>query len=216
MYFCIIDERVTYRTVIAYKAYFTDFLALQNPKVKEKIAWTLKLIEEIQQVSETYLKHIEETDGLYEVRIQQGSDIFRVFSFFDAGKLLYLQMDFRKKLKKHQKKKLLRHLKLKMNIMKANNDITTLSELVSSEYGAIGTAKRNAFEEGYQNFKLGALVHDARIEKGLTQEQLAIKCGTNKSYISKVENNVKDVRISTLQRIIEVGLGGQLNLSVTL
>ena len=100
--------------------------------------------------------------------------------------------------------------------MKANNDVKTLSQLLVEEYGEMGTAKRNAFEEGYENFKLGALVHDARIEKGLTQEQLAIKCGTNKSYISKVENNVKDVRISTLQRIIEVGLGGRLNLSVTL
>ena len=100
--------------------------------------------------------------------------------------------------------------------MKTNKDIKTLSQLLNEEYGEIGTAKRNAFEEGYENFKLGALVHDARIEKGLTQEQLAIKCGTNKSYISKVENNVKDVRISTLQRIIEVGLGGRLNLTVTL
>jgi HTH-type transcriptional regulator / antitoxin HipB len=100
--------------------------------------------------------------------------------------------------------------------MKTNKDIKTLSQLLNEEYGEIGTAERNAYEEGYENFKLGALVHDARIEKGLTQEQLAIKCGTNKSYISKVENNAKDVRISTLQRIIEVGLGGRLNLSVTL
>ncbi|WP_395061736.1 helix-turn-helix domain-containing protein, partial [Flavobacterium sp.] len=75
--------------------------------------------------------------------------------------------------------------------MKTNKDIKTLSQLLNEEYGELGTAKRNAFEEGYENFKLGALVHDARIEKGLTQEQLAIKCGTNKSYISKVENNVK-------------------------
>ena len=63
------NERVTYRTVIAYKSYFTDFLALQNPKVKEKIAWTLKLIEEIQQVPETYLKYIEETDRSEERRV---------------------------------------------------------------------------------------------------------------------------------------------------
>ncbi len=100
--------------------------------------------------------------------------------------------------------------------MKTNNDIKTLSQIINEQFGEIGTAKRTEFEEGYENFKLGALVHDARIEKGLTQEQLALKCGTNKSYISKVENNVKDVRISTLQRIIEVGLGGRLNLSVTL
>ncbi len=100
--------------------------------------------------------------------------------------------------------------------MKTNNDIKTLSQILNEQFGEIGTIERTEFEEGYENFKLGALVHDARIEKGLTQEQLAIKCGTNKSYISKVENNIKDLRLSTLQRIIEVGLGGRLNVSVSL
>lgn len=100
--------------------------------------------------------------------------------------------------------------------MKTNKDIKTLSQIINEQFGEIGTAERTEFEGGYENFKLGTLVHDARIEKGLTQEQLAVRCGTNKSYISKVENNVKEVRISTLQRIIEVGLGGRLNVSVTL
>jgi len=62
----------------------------------------------------------------------------------------------------------------------------------------------------------GVLIHDARIERGLTQEELAEKVGTTKSYISKIENNIKEVRISTLQRIIELGLGGQLQLSIKL
>jgi len=100
--------------------------------------------------------------------------------------------------------------------MKTNNNIKSLSQMIDEQCGEIGTKKRTEFEEGYKSFKLESLVHDARIQKGLTQEQLALKCGTNKSYISKVENNIKDVRISTLQRIIEVGLGGRLNLSVTL
>jgi len=69
---------------------------------------------------------------------------------------------------------------------------------------------------GYETFKLGAMILDARLQKGMTQEQLAEKCETNKAYISKAENDIKDVRISTLQKIIEVGLGGQLNLSLTL
>ena len=68
----------------------------------------------------------------------------------------------------------------------------------------------------YENFKIGALIHEARIEKGLTQEELAEKVGTTKSYISKIENNVKEVRISTLQKIVELGLGGQLQLSIKL
>ncbi len=100
--------------------------------------------------------------------------------------------------------------------MKAKSNTKTLSQLVDDHYGKKGTAKRGKFDKGYENFKLGAMIHEARIEKGLTQEQLADKCGTNKAYISKVENDIKDVRISTLQKIIEVGLGGKLNLSVTL
>ena len=100
--------------------------------------------------------------------------------------------------------------------MKTKNNIKTLAQLVDEQYGKKGTRKRDNFDKGYESFKLGAMIQEARLEKGLTQEQLAVKCGTNKSYISKVENDIKDVRISTLQRMIEVGLGGQLNLSVTL
>ena len=100
--------------------------------------------------------------------------------------------------------------------MKRKNNTKTLADLIDAQYGKKGTPKRDKFEKGYHNFKLGAMIHEARIEKGLTQEQLANKCGTNKAYISKVENDIKDVRISTLQKIIEVGLGGHLKLSVTL
>ena len=100
--------------------------------------------------------------------------------------------------------------------MKTKANTKTLSSLVDEQYGKKGSLKREKFEKGYQSFKLGALLLEARLEKGMTQEQLADKCGTNKAYISKVENDIKDVRISTLQKIIEVGLGGRLNLSVTL
>lgn len=100
--------------------------------------------------------------------------------------------------------------------MKAKSNTKALAQIIDEQYGKKGTKKRMAFDKGHQTFKLGVMIHEARLEKGLTQEQLADKCGTNKAYISKVENDIKDVRISTLQRIIEVGLGGQLNLSVTL
>lgn len=100
--------------------------------------------------------------------------------------------------------------------MKVKTNTKTLSRLVEEQYGKKGSLKRDKFEKGYQSFKLGALLLEARLEKGMTQEQLANKCGTNKAYISKVENDIKDVRLSTLQKIIEVGLGGKLNLSVTL
>jgi len=99
--------------------------------------------------------------------------------------------------------------------MKKDN-ILSLEQFKDKHYGKRGTAKREELEAGYENFKIGALIHEARIEKGLTQEELAEKVGTTKSYISKIENNVKEVRISTLQKIVEIGLGGQLQLSIKL
>lgn len=100
--------------------------------------------------------------------------------------------------------------------MPKNSNIKTLEQFKEAHYGTRGTPKRDKLEEGFESFKLGALLHDARLKKGLTQAQLAERCGTNKAYISKIENNVKEVRLSTLQKIIEVGLGGHLNLSITL
>ena len=100
--------------------------------------------------------------------------------------------------------------------MLKKNKTVTLDQLKEKHYGKKGSAKRDKLEKGYQEFKLGALIYEARLEKGLTQEELEEKCGTNKAYISRVENDIKDVRISTLQKIIEVGLGGQLNLSIKL
>ncbi len=97
-----------------------------------------------------------------------------------------------------------------------SNYLMTLEQFKDKNYGKRGTSKREELEAGYENFKIGAMIHDARLEKGLTQEQLAAKVGTTKSYISKIENNMKEVRISTLQRIIELGLGGHLQLSIKL
>ena len=98
---------------------------------------------------------------------------------------------------------------------KMNNTIT-LDEFKDKHYGKRGTHQREELEAGYNNFKIGALLQEARIEKGLTQEELAKKSGTTKSYISKIENDVKEVRISTLQKIVEIGLGGKVQLSIKL
>jgi ribosome-binding protein aMBF1 (putative translation factor) len=99
---------------------------------------------------------------------------------------------------------------------KKDNNIKTLEQFKDIHYGKSGTKKRDELEAGYENFKIGALIHEARIERGMTQEELAEKTGTTKSYISKIENNIKEVRISTLQRIVELGLGGHLQLSIKL
>ena len=98
--------------------------------------------------------------------------------------------------------------------MKKSKNLTSLSDFVDKEYGAKGTKKREKFESEYEAFKLGVLIQQARQEKGLTQEEVAQLAGTNKSYISKLEKDLKDIRFSTLQRIIKDGLGGHLELSI--
>ena len=101
------------RTVFLYKDYFTDFYNQQKQKVKAKIIWTFRLIETIQQVPEDYLKHLESTDGLYEIRVQLGSAIFRIFCFFDEGKLIVLANGFQKKTQKTPKAEIEKALKIK-------------------------------------------------------------------------------------------------------
>ncbi len=100
--------------------------------------------------------------------------------------------------------------------MKTNPNTTTLDQFTTQHYGPKGTKKREAFERGYEQFKVGALIHDARIKAGLTQEQLAQKVGSTRSSISKIENDIKEVRISNLQKIVELGLGGKLELRIKL
>ncbi len=101
------------RTIIIYKDYFTEFFVKQRQKVKDKIIWTFDLIEELHRVPETYLKHLENTDALFEIRIQLGSDIFRIFCFFDQGQLIVLANGFQKKTQKTPKKEIEKALKIK-------------------------------------------------------------------------------------------------------
>jgi len=101
------------RTVFLYKNYFSDFYKKQRQKVKDKIIWTFRVIENIGQVPEDYLKHIEGTDGLYEIRVQQGSDIFRIFCFFDEGKLVVLANGFQKKTQKTPKSEIEKAINIK-------------------------------------------------------------------------------------------------------
>lgn len=96
-----------------------------------------------------------------------------------------------------------------------NKKITSFAEHLDAQYGKSGTETREKYEEEYAVFELGVMLQEMRKERGMTQEQLALKCGTTKSYISKIENNTSDIRLSTLMRIIRQGLGGHLKLSLT-
>ena len=93
------------------------------------------------------------------------------------------------------------------NIRNAKN----FDELLDIKYGKIGAEKRNQFEEKAQYFVISEMLKEARKEANMTQEQLAEKIGTKKSYISRLENGKCDIQLSTLYRIVEFGLGRKIN-----
>lgn len=101
------------RTIVFFGNHFENFFIKQTPKVRDKIIWTFDLIEELDQVPDTYLKHLEGTQGLYEIRVQTGSNIFRIFCFFDQGKLVVLANGFQKKTQKTPKSEIQKALKIK-------------------------------------------------------------------------------------------------------
>ena len=95
-----------------------------------------------------------------------------------------------------------------------NSNLTSFVDHLDAQYGKRGTKEREEFEEGFEAFKLGTMLQELRKEQGLTQEQLAVKCGTTKTYISRIENDASDIRLSTLMRIIRQGFGKHLKMSV--
>jgi len=96
-----------------------------------------------------------------------------------------------------------------------NNKIKSFRQHLDEQHGTVGTESRDKYEEGFEAFKLGVLLLELRSKEGLTQEQLAKRCGTTKSYISRIENNASDIRLSTIMRIFREGFGKQLKLSVS-
>lgn len=90
-------EKSFLREVYFYKRYYLDFYKNLSPEVRKKFDWTLQLIATLQVIPEKYFKHLTGTDGLYEIRVESGSNIFRVFCFFDKGRLIILLNGFQKK-----------------------------------------------------------------------------------------------------------------------
>ena len=102
-----------YRKISYYKNYFLDFVSKQSIDIQYKIYWTFDVIEDLWIVPDTYLKHIVNTNGLYEIRVQVGNDIVRIFCFFETGKLVILINGFKKKTQKTPKREIEMALKLK-------------------------------------------------------------------------------------------------------
>jgi phage-related protein len=99
-------EQKFIREIFYYKNYYLDFFNDLKPEVKKKLNWTLQLLSTIDRVPEKYFKHMTGSSGIFEIRVEVGSDIFRVFSFFDKGKLIILLNGFQKKSQKTPKNEL--------------------------------------------------------------------------------------------------------------
>jgi HTH-type transcriptional regulator/antitoxin HipB len=97
-----------------------------------------------------------------------------------------------------------------------NKNLTSWDDHLNKKYGETGSQTREKYEQEFESFKLGVLIQEARKQRHLTQEELALKVGTTKNYISRVENDASDIRLSTLMRIITDGLGGHLKLTLDL
>lgn len=213
------------RIIIFHQSYFIEFYLQQKESVQEKIEYVFKVIRLVQHIPTKFLKHIEGTDGLYEIRIEFESNIYRIFCCFDKGNLVVLFNVFQKKTQKTPNKEIELALKLKeeyFNSKKRNKmngydqikNVKSFEELLNVKYGVIGTEKRDVFEEKAQYFVISEMLKDGRKEANLTQEQLADKVGTKKSYISRLENGKCDIQLSTLYRIFEFGLGKKINLLI--
>lgn len=96
---------------------------------------------------------------------------------------------------------------------KKKNNLVSWEDHLDEKYGKVGTPTRDKYEEGFESFKIGVLIQEARKDRKMTQSELAEKVGTTKNYISRIENDASDIRLSTLMRIVREGLGGHLTLN---
>lgn len=93
-------------------------------------------------------------------------------------------------------------------------NLINFEDLLIEKYGEKGTPERDKFDTDSLAFRLGAMLKEARKEANLTQEELAEKTGTKKSYISRIERGLSDIQVSTFHKLIEIGLGRNLNISI--
>ena len=110
------------REIQFYENYFIDFYISLDPSIEEKIEYVFKVIRTVDRIPQKFLTHIEGTDGLYEIRIKESNDIYRVFCCFDAGRIVILFNGFQKKSQKTPKKEIDKALRIKQNYFKSKKE----------------------------------------------------------------------------------------------
>lgn len=98
--------------------------------------------------------------------------------------------------------------------MKKNPNLTSFEEILEKKYGKRGDPRRETYQQGYEAFKLGVLIEEARLKMNLTRQELADRAGTSKAFITRIENDASGIKLSTLMRIVNKGLGGKVLFSL--
>ena len=214
---------MAHRTIHFYKDYFQSSYLSQTEQVRRKINYCLNAVRTIDRVPVTILKSISREENLFEIRVEFGGNIFRIFCCFDEGSLVILFNGFQKKTQKTPSKEIERAKRIKKNTLTINKmdkvkrdailNAGTFDELLDIEYGIEGTPEREQFDADAAAFCLAETLKAERIKAGLTQEQLADRIGTKKTYISRLENGKADIKLNTLFRIFE-GLGRKVSLTI--
>ncbi len=210
---------MTIRDITAYKDYFIKFFDKQELKVQLKIEYVLDLIRYERNVPAKFFKHLENSDGIYEVRVITTFKSIRILCFIDNGKLIVLANCFLKKRQKTPVKEIRFAERLKKEYLKKNGDkkmknTTNFEDILKKKYGEKGSPNRDIYETNSLAFRLGVMLKEARREAHITQKELADRIGTKKSYISRIERGKSDIQLSTYHKLIEIGLGRILHISI--
>lgn len=214
------------RTIKLYKSYFKEFYIALPKGVRDKINYSLYMVETMKIIPSKFFKNIVGSNGLYEIRSEYCGNIYRILCCMDNDSIVVLLQGFQKKSRKHLLKKFNWQNDLEKNISKRKRvcnmetgkkerflRCSTFEELLNEEYGCKGTPDREAFDSKAQAFCLAEQLKEERRKVGLTQEQLAKRIVTKKSYISRIENGHTEIQLSTLFRIF-AGLGRQITFNV--
>ena len=219
----IVKKKGYRRKIVAYSHYFKDFKKTLSRDVLCKVYQVFLLIMTEEVIPVRFFKSITGVKGLYEIRIEEGGNIYRIFCCLDEGYLVILLSAFQKKTQKTPGKEIERavrimseyyskYMKMTDSELKALG-CTDIEEMISEDFGVPGTDEREAFDREAETFILAERLKEERRKAGLTQEQLAAKIGTKKSYISRIENGKTDVQLSTLFKIFQ-GLGKRVSITI--
>ena len=189
------------REIIAYKGYFKEFFENLDAGTQDKILYVLMLLQTQDRIPLKFMRLIEE--GLYELRIEYQSNIYRIFFCFDEGRIVILFNGFQKKTEKTPKE------------AKTNEEFFNVSALIDERFGKEGTASRAEAEEKAYAFYTGQIIEDARKKAKITQAELARRIGSDRSYISRVESGQTEPKVSTFYRIMNA-LGCKIEFSMIL